>query len=311
MALGECYKPDAEVLTSKGWMKLSDISVGDEVLTFSHDDGIIAFSPCNVTRKIERTSTSKLITIKSTGEFSKPTYGIDDIVTPGHKYPVFKKEGSRYVYDCEVEAKKLKKQEGYIPVAKDIFTESGGDSKDENFVAIPDLKFSTEEYDGKVMCIEVPTHNFYVRCNGKTHWTCNCNHPEHTEIDLSRISHNIIECHWEGHTLVGKIEFNLTEGFRRYGICSSLGDTCANLIINGYKIGVSSRGVGSVQQRLGKFYVDDSFEIICWDIVASPSTPGSYIGDIKDLLQYVESDNTKESSLQLSEKIEKINKILS
>lgn len=137
-----------------------------------------------------------------------------------------------------------------------------------------------------------------------------CNHPEQSTIDLGRISHNIVECHWEGKTLVGKIEFNLTEGFRRYGICSSLGDTCVNLIMNGYKIGVSSRGVGSVKSQFGKTIVQDDFEIICWDVVATPSTPGSYIGDKEDLQQYVENDETRKSLPTLNEKINKIKSIL-
>lgn len=136
-----------------------------------------------------------------------------------------------------------------------------------------------------------------------------CNHPAESTIDLGRISHNIIECHWEGHTLVGKIEFNLTEGYRRYGICSSLGDTCANLIINGYKIGVSSRGVGEVSNRMGISYVDN-YELICWDIVATPSTPGSYIGTKQELQQYVEDDETKKKKSKINEKIDKIKSIL-
>ena len=171
------------------------------------------------------------------------------------------------------------------------------------------INFEEVPYDGKVMCIEVENHTWFVMCNGKSHWTKNCNHPAQSEIDLGRISHNITECHWEGHTLVGKIEFNITEGFRRYGICSSFGDTCANLIINGYKIGVSSRGIGDVVSRLGKNYVN-SYELVCFDIVASPSTPGAYIGDYTNLQQYVEGDETRKDSTPLTEKIDKINKLL-
>jgi hypothetical protein len=137
-----------------------------------------------------------------------------------------------------------------------------------------------------------------------------CNHPSDSTIDLGRISHNIVECHWEGHTLVGKIEFNITEGFRRYGICSSLGDTCANLILNGYKIGVSSRGVGSVEQKLGQYIVGDDFELICWDIVSDPSTPGAYIGQPEELQQYVETNTTNNYKQTVNEKINKIKNIL-
>ena len=172
------------------------------------------------------------------------------------------------------------------------------------------LKMKKIPYSGKVMCIEVPNHTFYVMSNGKCHWSKNCNHPAESTIDLGRISHNIIECHWEGNTLVGKIEFNLTEGFRKYGICSSLGDTCANLILNGYKIGVSSRGVGSVKTVLGKTIVCDDFELLCWDIVATPSTPGSYIGHKEKLQQYVESDESKKGKSKLNEKIERLKSIL-
>ena len=136
-----------------------------------------------------------------------------------------------------------------------------------------------------------------------------CNHPQESTIDLGRISHNIVECHWEGKTLVGKIEFNLTEGFRKQGICSSFGDTCANLILNGYKIGVSSRGVGEVENRMGVNFVK-IYELICWDIVATPSTPGSYIGNKEYLQQYIESDETKTNKTSLNEKLNRIKNIL-
>lgn len=135
-----------------------------------------------------------------------------------------------------------------------------------------------------------------------------CNHPAESVIDLGRISHNIIELHWEGRTLVGKMELNLTHGFIKHGICSSLGDTVANLLLQGYKIGVSSRGVGSVETKLGQMVVGDDFELICWDVVSEPSTPSAWIGSPEELQRYVESTDKKNTVL--SEKIEKLKKIL-
>lgn len=136
------------------------------------------------------------------------------------------------------------------------------------------------------------------------------NHPSDSTIDLGRISHNIIELHWEGCTLVGKLELNLTQGFVKHGICSSLGDTAANLLLNGYKIGVSSRGVGSVEQKMGVYMVGDDFEIICWDIVADPSTNSAYIAFSHDDLQtYIESKTHSKKSI-VNEKIDKIKNIL-
>ena len=136
-----------------------------------------------------------------------------------------------------------------------------------------------------------------------------CNHPSDSTIDLGRISHNIIELHWEGRTLVGKLELNVTQGFVKHGIASSFGDTIANLLLNGYKIGVSSRGVGSVEQKMGQYIVGDDFELICWDVVADPSTPCAYIGSSKEELQpYMET--VERGSSILNEKMNKIKDIL-
>ena len=134
------------------------------------------------------------------------------------------------------------------------------------------------------------------------------NHPAESTIDLGRISHNIIELHWEGRTLVGKLELNISEGFRRFGVVSTMGDMAANHLLNGYKIGVSSRGVGSVEQKLGQTIVGDDFELICWDIVSDPSTPGAYIGHKEELTQYVEEKSSEKKAV--NEKLDKINKIL-
>lgn len=134
------------------------------------------------------------------------------------------------------------------------------------------------------------------------------NHPSDSTINLSRVSHNIVELHWENATLVGKLELNTSEGFRKNGIVTTCGDEMANLLLNGYKIGVSSRGVGSVEQKFGQYIVGDDFELICWDIVSDPSTPGAYIGNTENLQQYIESEQNKKPTI--SEKIIKIKNIL-
>ena len=115
---------------------------------------------------------------------------------------------------------------------------------------------------------------------------------------------NIIELHWEGHTLVGKIEIPVSEGFRRFGIVSTTADEVANLLINNLKIGVSSRGVGSVEQRFVKYMVGDDYELICWDVVSDPSTPNAWISNNEEeLRQYVESKAPTKDTL-----LEKLNK---
>lgn len=137
------------------------------------------------------------------------------------------------------------------------------------------------------------------------------NHPSDSVIDLGRISHNIIELHWVGQTLVGQMQLNVTEGFRKYGIISSRGDDAAQLLLQGWKIGVSSRGVGSVEQKLGQQIVGEDFELIGFDIVSDPSTPNAYISldGEEGLRTYIESKEIKKFS-PLNEKINRIKNIL-
>jgi len=117
-----------------------------------------------------------------------------------------------------------------------------------------------------------------------------CNHPDDSVIDLGRVCMNIIELHWEQHTLVGKIEIITSEAFRKQGLICCLGDTIANLLLSGLKIGVSSRAVGSVEQRFGKMIVGDDLELICWDVVSDPSTPNAWITeDPKEVSIYIEN----------------------
>jgi len=121
-------------------------------------------------------------------------------------------------------------------------------------------------------------------------------HPESSIIASDRISHNIIETWWESRTLMGKMEILMTPGFINYGIVSTKGDEVANLLRNKIKIGVSSRGVGSLKEgKNGEQIVQDDFEIICWDIVTAPSTPDAWIFRThEETKPYVENiDNKK------------------
>ena len=163
---------------------------------------------------------------------------------------------------------------------------------DERFINITE-----EDYNGDVMCIEVPNHTWYVMQNGKCHWTKNCNHPESTSIDVGRICLNITELHWEGKTLVGEMEIPITEAFRTTGAITCLADQVAHFLLSGLKLGVSSRGIGNVEQKYGSTIVTE-YELICWDLVSQPSTPGAWIGnDLGELKPYMESKEKNKAKL--------------
>ena len=123
-------------------------------------------------------------------------------------------------------------------------------------------------------------------------------HPDSSLIAGDRISHNITETWWDGKTLMGKMKIIMTPGFMKYGIVSTKGDEVANLVRNGIMVGVSSRGVGSLQEINGNNIVQDDFELICWDVVTAPSTPGSWMFKKQEQARpFMESVGEKKSKL--------------
>lgn len=98
-------------------------------------------------------------------------------------------------------------------------------------------------------------------------------HPEATVVNLRNVSHNITEMHWEGDDLVGTIEI----------LSTPMGNIVKELMKNGIRLGVSSRGVGSVRELgEGIVEVDEDFNLICFDIVSNPSTQGAFLAENKN-----------------------------
>ena len=140
-------------------------------------------------------------------------------------------------------------------------------------------KYGVENKNGRIYpenILRKEAENYLTLINEKRAMG-EADHPESSIVAITRISHNVIELWWEGNVLMGKLEIIMSPGFINQGIISCEGDRVANYLRKGLKIGVSSRGVGSLKKENGKNVVQDDFELICWDIVTSPSTPGSWI----------------------------------
>ena len=116
------------------------------------------------------------------------------------------------------------------------------------------------------------------------------NHPESSLIDLDRVSHIINEIWWEGNVLMGKLKLLTSPGFHERGVCSTKGDLAANYLRQGVTLGISSRCVGSLKKVGEQNEVQDDFELICFDLVSSPSTPGAYLfNNPDDRMKYDEN----------------------
>lgn len=136
-------------------------------------------------------------------------------------------------------------------------------------------------------------------------------HPESSIITVDDVSHEIKDMWWDGNTLMGKIEIIMTPGFVNYGIASSKGDRIANLLRKGIRIGVSSRGVGSLEKKDGKNIVQPDFDLICWDVVTQPSTPGSYIFNTEEEARpFMESTVKKQNLIENKDLKDKLDSFL-
>ena len=107
-------------------------------------------------------------------------------------------------------------------------------------------------------------------------------HPESTVVNLKNVSHLITDYYWDGDNVMGKIEILPTPS----------GNILKELIKNGITVGVSSRGMGSLEQRGDIMEVQDDFELLCWDFVSTPSNPGSYMHTLNEGKQSVIYDYT-------------------
>jgi hypothetical protein len=94
-----------------------------------------------------------------------------------------------------------------------------------------------------------------------------CDHPDTSVVELKNASHIVREARMEGDTVYGTVELLDTPS----------GKILQSLIESGVTLGISSRGVGSTKQQGGNLVVQEDFQLICFDIVSEPSTPGAFM----------------------------------
>lgn len=101
-------------------------------------------------------------------------------------------------------------------------------------------------------------------------------HPDSSVINLKNVSHNIRECGWDGDDVVGVVEILPTPS----------GNILKELLKAGIRLGISSRGMGSVEQiGEGKVKVGEDFELLGWDFVSNPSTQGAFMESLNESVQ--------------------------
>jgi hypothetical protein len=92
-------------------------------------------------------------------------------------------------------------------------------------------------------------------------------HPDESVINLKNASHIVTDIWWNGKDVMGKVKVLSTPS----------GQILKSLVESGVKLGISSRGLGSVKERSGLTLVEDDFQLICFDFVSEPSTGGAFM----------------------------------
>ncbi len=119
-------------------------------------------------------------------------------------------------------------------------------------------------------------------------------HPDSSVVNLNNVSHNVLEMAWENDDLVGTVEVLGTPS----------GNILKELFKSGIKLGISSRGMGSVKEVFGEgdntLEVQPDFELIAFDFVSNPSTHGAFLSPV----------NESKGSKTRTDKYRNINKII-
>ena len=112
-------------------------------------------------------------------------------------------------------------------------------------------------------------------------------HPDDSVVNLKNVSHIVTDIWWEGKDVMGKIKVLDTPS----------GRILKDLVNAGVKLGISSRGLGSVTESAnGTVTVENDFQLICFDMVSEPSTPNAYVypkdqGNLSSRLREVKENN--------------------
>ena len=120
------------------------------------------------------------------------------------------------------------------------------------------------EYQHETMVREVRNYQKLIKENRALG---ELDHPDDSVINLKNCSHMVTAMWMEGKNVMGKIKVLETPS----------GKILKELVNGGVTVGVSSRGMGSVREEAGRTVVEDDFQLICFDMVSEPSTPGAFM----------------------------------
>ena len=126
------------------------------------------------------------------------------------------------------------------------------------------LNGNGRRYSRPILEREVENYNKLVR---ERRALGELDHPDSAIINLANAAHLVTEIWWDNDAVMGKVQVLNTPS----------GRILKELVNSGVKLGISSRGMGSVHESGGETIVEDDFQLICFDFVSEPSTTGAFM----------------------------------
>ena len=267
-SVGECVDEETEIFTTSGWKKIKNIKENEEIFTLDVSTNKLCKEI--IQRKIVLPFSGKLF------HFKNKNNSIDMMLTPNHNILLY----DRYNNPKTISAKDaffLWKERNSSFSHSYMKSDESNPHMDFRFLNIEEV-----DYNGNVYCVTTKNGNWLMRRNQCVVWTKNCDHTEDTVINLKNASHKIVDIWWEGKDVMVKLKV----------LSSPSGQIIRALVNDGVAIGLSSRGLGSVQETNEGLMVEDDLSLICFDIVSEPSTKDAFmhLNEAKTPLVLVKSD---------------------
>ena len=161
-----------------------------------------------------------------------------------------------------------------------VITEAKQNGKSDVFIEGIFMMADSKNRNGRIYESKVlqPAVDKYIEEQVKTGRAVGeLNHPDGPTINLDKVSHLITKLEWNGTNVIGKAKI----------LDTPMGQIVKGLLEGGVKLGVSSRGMGSLEQRNGVNFVKDDFQLATIDIVQDPSAPSAFVNGIMEGVDWI------------------------
>ena len=172
----------------------------------------------------------------------------------------------------------------------EVITEARRDGGTNHFIEGIFMQSEAKNRNGRIYprpIMEKAVDKYVTEQVSKNRAVGELNHPEGPTVNLDKVSHKITELNWKGNDVVGKAQI----------LDTPMGNIVKGLLNGGVQLGVSTRGMGSLEQKNNAMYVKDDFVLNTVDIVQDPSAPTAFVNGIMEGVEWVWNNGVIEAQV--------------